>query len=142
MVSGPDVVHSTDPRGKSVGGRKACQNGGEIWRVDRLSLDFYPEECSSLHQCDGRGISTGLTEDYSGKLYVPISQKPLSERCKPPRNPFSDWHAKVWSTCKHTFLERHLAVTIRFRGGIYAPEDIEQTKQYVLDHIAQYKTKP
>lgn len=146
-IRGKDVVHPQDPIGESVSGSKACQKlNDSAWKLNYISLDLYPKPCASDAECRTMRIDTYVTEFYedtSPKLSesrFPYTKAKLLEECKPPIKPFSDYHAKVWSSCDFVFIDSNLRFWIKFRGGggIYPPEEIEITKQLVLNEIKKY----
>lgn len=141
-VKGGDVRHIKDPKG---GNDDACQKLGEVWQVDHLHLVLYPIDCEVKKQCSEQEFYLSVSELAKNKntaetwTIVPNTQAELLEKCRPPREPWNDWHARMWSMCDYQYAYNDLYVWIKFRGGIYPPENINQTIEQAMNLLKQYE---
>ena len=157
-LSGDDVINvKGDAYKGNATGTKACQKPTTpIWNIEYLSLYMYPKgmyekQCNTERGCRGTSFKINVTiknlSDYreaikewpNGAKVYPNTKKELLEKCVPPKSPYSDFHERVWSICNFVFNNSKQNFTIKFRGGIYHPENIEHTKQLVLDEVYKYQ---
>lgn len=132
----------------SATGSEACQKLGDIWPLQFIMLNLYPMPCDTRNECWVRTIFANLEnlsnynsrlKNWSGlnKIY-PRDIETLLAECVPPKKPWNDTHAKTWSHCNYVFEHNKLKLRIKFKGGIYPPEQIEQTKLLVLEEIRKH----
>ncbi len=133
---------------KSAAGDTACQKPEDnIWKLDSLILHIVPKECTDKKDCNENRISLDIHDvKYSKSMGIEGSvftnnKEELLAKCVPPREPYNEWHRKVWSACDYAFETSQIYMRVRFRGGIYPPEKIDQTVQLVLKEIQKYEIK-
>lgn len=142
-VRGADVVNPKDSRSDTISGRKACQKQGDkTWKVDYAALDILPDDCSlDDSQCREKRIFVQSSSTFNKDALQKYSKKNLLESCTAPLKPFSQWHSKAWSTCDYAFEDKGIIFVIAFRGGIYPPEQIEETQALIIKSLRQYLIK-
>lgn len=147
-VRGADVRNIENPENTSASGMKACQRVSDpLWLVESIGLDLDPEPCQNGRKCKPTLIDVVLTDlairkacDSCADVF-PKTESELLEKCYPPLEPYNVWHATYWSTCDFTFEVADLHVWIKFHGGVYPPEAIQQTQALVLELIRSYRIK-
>jgi hypothetical protein len=147
MMKGNKVINTKGKKYKgSASGRKACQKPNDKnWVLTSIGLDLHPEPCPGKQSnCNTNRFSTMIEDlDYRRNRgavedVFPRTKQELHKECKAPKKPLSDFHAKVWSSCDFAFEEKKLHIWIKFRGGIYSPDNIDSTKQLIINEIYKY----
>ena len=126
----------------SAPGSRACQNEtDDVWALSLLALYLHPTACNDNKSCNITKISARIQALDTRRNVTSIPQTPeeLIKQCKPPSEPWSDFHKKYWSSCKYAFAHKQLHIYMKFKGGHYAPENIEKTKQLALDSLYKHK---
>ncbi|PIR39163.1 MAG: hypothetical protein COV35_01195 [Alphaproteobacteria bacterium CG11_big_fil_rev_8_21_14_0_20_39_49] len=146
-ISGDDVINiKGDKHRGNATGSKTCQKVGvDYWKLNNLTLKLNPKPCSESQDCNLKEISITIYQsnpELDGKFRKETSKKELLETCKPDPSATSEWIKKYWWTCNYAFFTDDKYLVFKFTGGkIYPPEDIENTKQLVLDEIYKYQVK-
>lgn len=149
-MRGEDVVDVRYTDNSNVsGGDTACQKLEDgFWKLDMVDLDIYPLPCSDDMDCFPTWIvatvnDPSVVSEESYRKQIPDTQKALLEKCTPLRSDgvLNRYQLKNGRICKYLVNTGENFVYFRFFGGIYPPENIDQTVQLVLNEIQKCAIK-
>lgn len=139
-LAGDDVINI---RGEgyhgSASSSKACQKSEDaVWKIKHLNLDVIPIACSDSIDCTKKTIHPDIKNisDTNGFLETqhPTNKEQLLERCRRPED-----ENQIWHHCTYIFKDRNTYFFIKFDGEVYPPEQIEQTKDILLETIRKHR---
>jgi len=103
-------------------GLKLCQHEGEVWDVSYIHMVLLPSHCETKNKCDGAQFYLDIDEfakrEPNAPKVFPDTKEELLEKCRPPVEPMSEFHAKVRSQCNFVCHYDGLRIRFGFRGGI------------------------